>query len=51
MVHVLFLPPGVDAAPGPLTLPWELHLPMKFLSVISGPWLKSLRERGAELEQ
>lgn len=31
--------PGVDAPLGPL------HLPAKFPSVISGPWLKSLREQ------
>lgn len=38
-------PPDVDAALGPLTLPQECHLPVKFTSVISGPRLKSLREQ------
>lgn len=38
-------PPGVAAAVGPLALTWECHLPVKFPSVISGPWLKSREQR------
>lgn len=36
-------PAGIDVFLGPLTLPWECHLPTKLPSIISGPLLKSLR--------